>query len=89
MAIRTVVTRGYGNGTFNGTIALVVTRGYAIGTDATPAPIQLANATLDGTVAVSGTLDGFATLLLPNVATGPVLDGQASVSATIDGTPQV
>lgn len=28
MAIRTVVTRGYGNGTFNGTIPLVVTRGY-------------------------------------------------------------
>jgi len=31
MAIRTVVTRGFGNGTFNGTIAFVVTRGYAIG----------------------------------------------------------
>ena len=31
MAIRTVITRGYGNGTFNGTIALVVTAGYAIG----------------------------------------------------------
>ena len=31
MAIRTVVTRGYGNGTFNGTIPLVVTRGYSIG----------------------------------------------------------
>jgi len=31
MAIRTVVTRGYGNGTFSGTIALVVTHGYAIG----------------------------------------------------------
>ena len=30
MAIRTVVTRGYGNGTFDGTIALVVTHGYAI-----------------------------------------------------------
>lgn len=28
MAIRTVVTRGFGNGTFNGTIALVVLRGY-------------------------------------------------------------
>ena len=28
MAIRTVVTRGYGNGTFNGTIGLVVLRGY-------------------------------------------------------------
>ena len=31
MAIRTVVTRGFGNGTFNGTIPLVVTRGYGIG----------------------------------------------------------
>ncbi len=29
--IRTVVTRGYGNGTFSGTIALVVTRGYIAG----------------------------------------------------------
>ena len=30
MAIRTVVTEGYGNGTFDGTIALLVTSGYAI-----------------------------------------------------------
>jgi hypothetical protein len=29
MAIATVVTRGYGNGTVTGTIALVVRRGYA------------------------------------------------------------
>lgn len=29
MAIRTVITRGFGNGTFNGTIPLVVRRGYA------------------------------------------------------------
>ena len=29
MAIRTIVTRGYGNGTFNGTIGLVVRRGYS------------------------------------------------------------
>lgn len=36
MAIRTVVTRGYGNGTFDGTIAFVVTRGYAIGVPAPP-----------------------------------------------------
>jgi hypothetical protein len=28
MAIRTVVTRGYGNGVFSGTIGLVVMRGY-------------------------------------------------------------
>lgn len=31
MSIRLVVTRGYGNGTFNGTIKDVVTRGYTIG----------------------------------------------------------
>lgn len=31
MAIRDVVTGGFGNGTFSGTIALVVTRGYSIG----------------------------------------------------------
>ena len=31
MPIRTVVTRGYGNGTFTGTIALVVRRGYGLG----------------------------------------------------------
>lgn len=30
MAIRSVILRGYGNGTFNGTIALVTTKGYAI-----------------------------------------------------------
>ena len=31
MAIRSVVLRGFGNGTFNGTIPLVSTRGFAIG----------------------------------------------------------
>ena len=31
MAIRTVITRGFGNGTFNGTIALVTLRGYKAG----------------------------------------------------------
>ncbi len=30
MAIRTVVTRGFGNGTFDGTIALVTLRGYSV-----------------------------------------------------------
>lgn len=39
MAIRTIVTRGFGNGTFSGSIALVVTRGYSIGEPpAIPAP---------------------------------------------------
>lgn len=31
MALGHVVTRGYGNGTFAGTIPFVVTRGYTIG----------------------------------------------------------
>lgn len=40
MAIRTVVTRGYGNGVFDGTIGLVVTRGYLPGVvPAAPTPI--------------------------------------------------
>lgn len=39
MAIRTICTRGYGNGTFSGTIALVVLRGYATNpTGVPPAP---------------------------------------------------
>ena len=37
MAIRTIITRGYGNGTFDGSIAEIVTRGYTIGE---AAPIQ-------------------------------------------------
>lgn len=40
MAIRTVVTAGYGNGTFNGTIADVVTRGYTIGAQAAVAAVE-------------------------------------------------
>lgn len=31
MAIRTIVTRGFGNGTFNGTITDVTLKGYSIG----------------------------------------------------------
>jgi hypothetical protein len=38
MAIRTVITRGYGNGTFNGTIALVSLRGYISSTVVPPSP---------------------------------------------------
>lgn len=34
MSIRTTVTRGFGNGTFNGTIPLVVTRGYVLASSA-------------------------------------------------------
>lgn len=29
--IKNIVTRGFGNGTFSGTIALMVTRGFGIG----------------------------------------------------------
>lgn len=32
MAVKHLFTRGYGNGIFNGTIALVMTRGYSVGT---------------------------------------------------------
>lgn len=32
MAIKTIITRGYGNGTFSGSIKDVVTKGYSIAT---------------------------------------------------------
>ena len=60
MAIRTVLTRGYGNGTFNGTIALAVTRGYATGPPGTPpvagpgAVLILLSRANNGTGAVAG-----------------------------------
>ena len=38
MAIATVFTRGYGNGTFDGTVPLVLSRGYAV---IAPAPVLL------------------------------------------------
>ena len=80
MAIRTVVTRGFGNGTFNGTIALVVTMGYAILALAEPANIQLVSMTLDGQAAVTLTLDGEA-------ASSMTLDGKTAESVTVDATP--
>ena len=79
MAIRTVITRGFGNGTFNGTIALVVTMGYAILVAVIPA-IQLVSMTLDGKVAEALTLDGEA-------ATSMTLDGKTAESLTLDATP--
>ena len=42
MAIATVVTRGYGNGTVTGAIPLVITRGYVAGA----AVIALESATI-------------------------------------------
>ena len=38
MAIRNVVTNGYGNGTYSGTIGEVVTSGYSIGAVVTVTP---------------------------------------------------
>lgn len=62
MAIRTVVTRGFGNGTFNGTIPLVVTRGYAIGEAASPSGPACITAVYLATAGVSS-----AYLANPNV----------------------
>lgn len=36
MSIALIITRGYGNGTFTGTIKDVVTRGYSIAAITTP-----------------------------------------------------
>ena len=80
MVIRTVVTRGFGNGTFNGTIALVVTAGYAISVAAIPVAIQLVSMALDGKTAEALTLDGEA-------GASMTLDGKTAESLTLDATP--
>lgn len=59
MAIRTIFTRGYGNGTFSGTIPLVVTRGYAIAEPAVgPDRICAGAETLTGPYGASESLAG-------------------------------
>lgn len=79
MAIRTVITEGFGNtetgtGQFDGTIALVVTRGYAIGVAAAPRSETL---TLDSKVTETLVLDGRITEAL-------ALDGKVTESLMLD-----
>lgn len=45
MSVASVITEGFGNGTFSGTVALVVTEGFGIGAAPVPSP---------GTVATGG-----------------------------------
>ena len=64
--IPNVCTRGFGNGTFAGTVALVVTRGYAIGAAVVVTPGRVtclagadrAASTLAGADRASATLAG-------------------------------
>lgn len=65
MAIRTIITRGYGNGTFNGTIPLVVTRGF------TPAQAVIATLQRDVLMAAGILTDVPELAVLVNVATLP------------------
>ena len=54
MAIRTVVTRGFGNGTFDGTIALVVRRGYGAQEVLRLTQITLINQVLAQAILING-----------------------------------
>ena len=76
MAIRTVVTRGYGNGTFNGTIGLVVGRGYAPGAAVEPETPAVAVVTTSG-----GGAGGGRTLHAPIVRPAPVRTGRGRTRA--------
>lgn len=53
MAINTIITRGFGNGTYNGTIALVVPRGFIAG-----AVVATTTIDIEGTVEVERTPSG-------------------------------
>jgi len=57
MAIRTIITAGYGNGTFNGTIKDVTLRGYTIG-----AALSLAVYTANVLCNISPTLNRLANI---------------------------
>ena len=79
MAIKTVVTRGYGNGTFNGTIPLVVTRGF------TPAQAVVATLQRDVLMAAGILTDVPELAILANVATLP--ENAVGVSAAVATLP--
>jgi len=84
MSIALVVTRGFGNGTFNGTIKDVVLRGYSIGqviitTDSTFGVIGLIDQTGQGN---TGRI-----LTRPLAVSGMIYD-TFGVSGTIDETGQ-
>jgi hypothetical protein len=56
MAIATILTRGYGNGTFTGSIGLVVTRGYLADAQS-PSPVDItATGRIDRSVTVIGSI---------------------------------
>jgi len=67
MSIKQLVTRGFGNGTFLGTIAFAVTAGYSIST-VIPSVIPVS----DGLVGNQSTGDG----LIGNQSTGASLTGR-------------
>lgn len=75
--ISTVVTAGFGNGTFSGSVAGVVLRGYSIGDEPPPPPLNYPydnNVTLEG----AGTLHG--TLTARDGLSGPGLEGSGTLN---------
>ena len=70
MAIRLLVTRGFGNGTFAGTVKGLVLRGYEIGDEPPPDPLNyplLNNVTLTGPDTLQGKLTARETLNGPSL----------------------
>ena len=75
MAIRTVVTRGFGNGTFNGTIPLVTLRGYVA-----------AAITADSSLyATTSCLPSLGSELFANTS----LSGEPNIYPSLDAKPKV
>ena len=89
MAIRTVITRGYGNGTFNGTIPLVVTRGYTISTVVpfvVPFSILATMQTIQGHLMASGRFVSVELGQPSTVATGPKMSAAIWLESIQVGT---
>ena len=92
MSIRAIVTRGYGNGTFNGTIAEVVLRGYVslITEDSTFGVfgiIQERGKSVTGLISAIG--QGVTGTISPTFSViGIIQERGQSVTGTIDATGQ-
>lgn len=85
MAIRTIVTRGFGNGTFNGTIPLTVTRGYTIQPLSVAPPVYCHYLAImsDADVVVSGVVSDSDAIVTSTLADSEVILAMMSDSDVV------
>ena len=88
MSIPLVVTRGFGNGTFNGTIKDVVLAGYSIGVvvDTTDCIFSLEGTIDDATTALTGAIDAADTALVGAILETLSVTGEITETLALTGS---